>query len=233
MRTPQPCRDLAFRVGGLVVTLALGSARTNAQDLIAVGFSGGAVEVFSLEPVTGSVVPLVATGAADADGGWTALDRAGRRLFFQSSGGQLYTVSLSTGIVTQAPLATCCYFLEYDRQAATLLGVGFQGGQVEVFGLNPSTGAATPLIATGAPDADGGWTAFDAVGRRLFFQSTNNQLYTVNFQNNTVTQAPLAACCYFLQFGTGAVAAVPTTSRAALLLVIVALGIVAIVVLHR
>src|SRR6185295_5524048 len=75
--------------------------------------------------------------------------------------------------------------------AQTLYGVGFLSNQVELFSINPQTGLMTPLIATGAVSLVAGFSAFDPVGRRFFFQS-DADLYVVNIGQGTVSHTPLS-----------------------------------------
>ena len=88
---------LAFAVSG-----SLDAAL--AQTLYGVGFLSNQVELFSINPQTGFMTPLVATGALSLAGGISAFDPVGRRFFFQSDP-DLYVVNIGQGTVSHTPLS--------------------------------------------------------------------------------------------------------------------------------
>ena len=173
------------------------------NTLYAIGFLAGQVEVFAVDPATGVKSPMFATGATTFLGGISTFDPIGKRLFFMSDP-DLYVVNVSNGAVSHVSLGGSFPLLQFDLQLRRLYGVGFSAGQVEVFSIDPSTGAMTPLVATGATTLAGGIVTFDPLTERLFFMS-DPDLYVVNLATAFVSHVSLGGAFPLLQFDAPAV----------------------------
>ncbi len=90
--------------------------------------------------------------------------------------------------------------LAFTVNAQPLHNVSLSGGQVVVFAINPTTGAATPIVSTGAASLVGTPITFDPLTGRLFFISGDPALYTVDVVSRTSSHVALANCCPMLTF---------------------------------
>ena len=197
--------------------------------LYGIDFSAGHITVFSINPSTGAMLPVVNTDATSMVGGVTAFDPAGQRFFFIGSN-LLYTADVATGTFSTTSLGGAFPQLQYDTGSRTLYGVDFAGGQVSIFVVNPVTGTMTPVAATGATSIAGGISAFDPAMKRFFFVG-NSQLYVVNVATGQVTTASLAGANPLLQFDATHAVPVPGLSLSAKLLlgfVLACAGLVAL-----
>ncbi len=172
------------------------------QGLVGVGLLPGqsTVQVFAIHPATGGTTPFLSTGAGALTGAPIGFDPLTRRLFFEDGSG-LWTADLALGTSTRVPLSVCCPFLQYDRRANLLLGLGLLPGQttVQVFAIDPASGGTTPLLSTGASALSGAPIGFDPLTRRLFFEDGSG-LWTADLELGTATRVPLAVCCPYLQY---------------------------------
>ena len=204
--------------------------------------SGPGFPVVSIDPATGVVQPLVNTNAPDASGGFSALDVAGRRLFFLSgsAGSQvLFTVNVQTRTVSSVPIPNpfLYLFFEFDPTSGKILSVS-SGPGTPVVTIDPGTGAVQPLVNTNAAGVAFETSALDVVGRRLFFLagSVGSQvLFTVNVQTRTVTTVsiPSPVLYIFFEFDPTAAAIPIPIDRTALIALVCGLAAIGCRMLRR
>ncbi|MCP4901158.1 MAG: hypothetical protein GY906_29665 [bacterium] len=174
---------------------------------------GGGRQLVSLDPVTGTVIPLgtgITTSLPSASG-VDAIDGAGGRFFFVASppgetDSRLYTMDTTTGAVLHSPtlLGTGTAFingLTYDDVNSVLFGLRNPGGGGrQLVTLDPATGVVNPLgtgITSSLPSASG-VNALDATGGRFFFVAsppgeTDSRLYTFDTTSGVLLHSPSLA----------------------------------------
>jgi len=104
-----------FRWTVLLVLASSPADLCRAHTLYGIRDLSGQFELFSINPSTGVVTPLIATGAASLVGSSSAFDPVGRRFFFQSDP-NLYVVNVAQGTVSHTSLSPQGSFrtLEFD-----------------------------------------------------------------------------------------------------------------------
>ena len=82
-----------------------------AQVLYGFGFLPGQTDysVFTINPATGAFTSVVSVGPVPVS--TVTFDPVGKRLFFLSPPSTLYTVNLTSGAISTAPVGNCCAFL--------------------------------------------------------------------------------------------------------------------------
>jgi hypothetical protein len=185
-------------LGMCVLGLFLDPGRSDAQELYGADFQAGQITIFSIDPVAGTMTPLVATGAPSLAGGISAFDPVGNRFFFMA--GDLYTVDLDSGTVTNVSLGGVSPLLQFDSVAGQLYGADFSAGQITIFAINPLTGTMVPVVNTDATSLVGGISTFDAAGKRFFFMSSGSVLYTANVATGSFSSVNLGGAFPQLQF---------------------------------
>jgi hypothetical protein len=110
-----PKNAVFFSSLALGIALLFGPRDTaRGQGLIGLTFLDGqnTLTVVSIDPTTGTTMPLLATTATGFVGGYVAFDPSSRRLFFEDSS-SIYTADLAHGTVSHVPLDLCCLPLEF------------------------------------------------------------------------------------------------------------------------
>jgi hypothetical protein len=162
-----------------------------AQTIYGIRFvpASGNVGIYSIDPATGVSALITDTGVPSYDGCDSAFDPVGRRYFFVSGGGQLFTVNVASGGVTH--VAGSVAELHYDPLTANLYGIGLVpgSGNVGIYAMSPATGIPVLIVDSGVPSYDGCDTAFDPVGRRYFFISGGGELFAINVTSGGITHA--------------------------------------------
>lgn len=179
------------------------------QELIGLTILPGdtTASIVSINPVTGTQTPLMATPATRVDGASLAIDPASRRVFFVSTqlvgGTSLYVADLVHGTISWVPETAstgAAGVLIWDPVGNQLIGLGYLPGEytMTVSSVDPATASLTPLVPTSAvgPNA----FAFDPVGRRIFFENGSQNgppyaLNVVNITNRTISQPVSFPCC--------------------------------------
>lgn len=177
------------------------------QELIGLAFLNGetTLTIVSIDPATGVQTPLMATPAGGVAGGPVAIDPRTRRVFFvsfEAGATWLYTAdlihrTLSAAAETASTGGSGQLF--WDPVGNQLIGLAYLPGEytVTVSIVDPATASLTPLVPTGAV---AGASAFDPVGRRIFFESGSQDgppyaINVVDIANRTVSQPVPFPCC--------------------------------------
>jgi hypothetical protein len=200
-------------------------------------FNGGtSAQIFSINLSTGSLSSAVTTDAIGVALEDAAFDPIGHRLFFNATApngaNTLYTANVQTGSFSK--LSGAFGPLGFDVSTGTLYTYGFfnGGSSVQVFSINLSTGALTPVITTDAVGFVFVDAAFDPAGHRLFFVATTpggaNALYTANVQTGSFSK--LLGPFGQLEFDP-TVTGVPSTPIPSTL-GLLTIGLVALIVVH-
>jgi hypothetical protein len=181
--------------------------RVLGQELIGLAFLNGetTLTIVSIDPATGTQTPLMATPAGGVAAGPLAVDPRSRRLFFVSfdaGATWLYTADLIHRTISAAAETAstgAAGQLFWDPVGNQLIGLAYLPGEytTTVSVVDPATAGLTPLVPTGAV---AGVSAFDPVGRRIFFESgsQNGPPYAINvvdIANRTVSQPVPFPCC--------------------------------------
>jgi len=147
--------------------------------------TSGSVGIYSIDPATGAATLITDTAVTGYVSPAAAFDPVGRRYFFVSNVGELFTVNVASGGVTHVTGSMA--ELQYDPLTANLYGHRFvpTSGNVGIYSIDPATGTATLITDTGVTGYASPAAAFDPVGRRYFFVSNTGQLFTVNVANGT------------------------------------------------
>ena len=177
------------------------------QELIGLAFLNGdtTLTIVSIDPATGVQTPLMATPAGGVGGGPVAMDPRTQRVFFVSVNAGatwLYTADLIHGTLSaaaQTESTGASGQLFWDPVGNQLIGLAYLPGEhtMTVSVVDPATSRLTPLVPTGAV---AGASAFDPVGRHIFFASgsQNGPPYAINvvdIANRTVSQPVPFPCC--------------------------------------
>jgi hypothetical protein len=170
---------------------------------------GGGRQVVTVDPETGSVIPLsdVIPPPLPSASGVIALDGPGGRFFFiakPDGGSSIYTVDTATGaLLSSTPLGLAegafINCLEYDDVNNLLLGVQNPGGggrQLVI--VDPTSGSVTAVGAVIDPPllSASGVSSIDPLGQRLFFVGSppdidSSRLYTLDTQTGAVLSSPV------------------------------------------
>jgi Fe2+ transport system protein FeoA len=198
----------SFWAGLIIATVVLLSARASAAArLLDLGFLPGqsTFSVMSVDLQNGAYTALLPSVSPNAAGGSVAFDPLGQRLFFfNSSTSEIFTVHLSSGIVTHVSVPSCCGTLEYDSVRGRLLDLGWLPGQTvfSIFSVDPDTGHYTPIVSPLPPAAiSNNSVTYDPISDRFFFldQSTS-ELLTVSLQTGLVSRVSVPTCCGLLKY---------------------------------
>ncbi len=208
-------RILCLRVA-IVIAIAL-PIPVVAQTIYGLRFvpASGNVGIYSIDPATGVATLITDTGLTGYASPAAAFDPVGRRYFFVSNSGELFTVNVASGGVTHVTGSMA--ELQYDPLTANLYGMRFVpgSGNVGIYAMSPATGIPVLIADTGVTGYASPAAAFDPVGRRYFFVSNGGELFTVNVASGGVTHVtgsmaepqydPLTANLYGIRFvpGTG------------------------------
>jgi len=196
------------RIAILSVLLLVAGSSAQAQTLYSVATSPGA-PLLAIDPPSANVRTVAtSTGATQAAFGPSAIDPAGRRLFFFGAPGGgstllpgIFTVDLTSGATTSHYIqgsAGPMRSLEYDPSTRKLLYVANVSG-APLASIDPDTGILTVLIAsTGSTGSS--LSAFDPASRRLFFLGAAGitggsipTLFTVELATLAVSSRPVAS----------------------------------------
>jgi len=161
--------------------------------------------IVSIDPATGTQTSLMPTPATGVAAGPLALDSRSGRLFFVSfdaGASWLYTADLrhrTLSRVAETASTGAAGQLFWDPVGNQLIGLAYLPGEftTTVSIIDPVTHSLTPLVPTGAI---AGFSAFDPVGGRIFFESgsQNGPPYAINVvhvANRTVSQPVPFPCC--------------------------------------
>lgn len=192
----------------------------------------GQAQLFSIDPSTGVITSQVATGVTTWDVPASAFDPIAQRFFFISSN-QLHIINIINGTVTHITHSMPGqYFpqLEFDPSVGKLYTLFDMAGEAQLFSIDITSGNVTPVIATGVTTWNVPASAFDPVGRRFFFSSSDS-LHVVDVAHLTVSHELLSPSGqYFplLKFDAQVTVGAPMLSPYALTIVALILAILAL-----
>jgi len=165
-------------------------------------FNSGQLEITSIDPMTGLMIPVINSGATSLVQGTVTFDSNSGRLFFECKNSTaqygLCVVNVRQGTASYTPLSASITspLLEFDTSTNTLYGASLDSGQVEISSIDPMTGLMTPIVATGTSSVLQGSSTFDPSTGRFFFETENSanqaELYVVNLPQGTVSHMPLS-----------------------------------------
>jgi hypothetical protein len=156
----------------LIAVVALGTTSMLADTLAYAGFIGGNFGTLDLN--TGGFTSLGNLGQTPA--GFAVF---GGSLFAASYGnGTLYGVNTANGSLTQIGSPTGIFYSGgFGSTMNAIYALGGSSLDVELYSINPATGAATPIGLTGI--ALGPWRELSVNSSTLYFANGGN-LYTLN-----------------------------------------------------
>jgi hypothetical protein len=163
--------------------------------LYGVDSSGPTVVIRSIDLSSGATTFVMSTAASGVSLVQPAFNPATRTLFFRDGiQSSLYEVDLLHGSSSQVPLANCCAGYAFDPAAGRLYGLDTSGPSTLLVSIDLGTGSKTTLLNTGASGVALVPFAFDAIGRRLFFEG-GTQLHTIDVPTLSTTHLSMASCC--------------------------------------
>lgn len=190
----------------IAIVLIVSAGAAYAGQLYTLTGVGGQTWVATVNPVTGTVTPIINTGAGTAlVSNSVTIDPVGGRIFFKTPSQQLYIVNTRTSSVTTVPLLTCCTVYAYDTGTQQLYGVvSGPGPSILVQRIDLVTGATTTVATVNASGVASVQATIDPETHRLFFTGGNETLFVVNLQSGSSTSVPLDPCCPGLIYDTSA-----------------------------
>jgi len=188
--------------------------------------------IVSIDPVTGTITPLMATNVASPSLPSAAFDPATRRLFFEGTTGpsdQVYTADLTNNTLTQATLAAPAIFRGYDPLTNRLIGTGTPAAQLVA--VDPASGSVQPLFSTSFMTRNGESDTFDPTTRAYFFGS-GFQVVRMDLNTSTTTSVTLPVQMFLLE-PDGANVSLPALSTMMLMLLAGALALTGLFITSR
>jgi voltage-gated potassium channel Kch len=187
-----------------ITAVVVCSSLAHGQSVLSM-LTSASTPVISIDPSSGNETTLMNTGATNVSFGTSAYDPLGRRLFFLTGvtpSQQLGVANLNSQTTVFKSLASPFGFAFFQWDALTGR-VLTETGAGDIVAVDPISGNRAALMNTGASSVSINISAFDTVGRRLFFLSGPSgaqQLVIANLGDLTTTIRSIAIPASYVWF---------------------------------